>query len=57
MTTNLILFYTLFFMSAVAALVCVGCVAICFKVYSEIMKEHTIRKRYEMQGKEGGEMR
>lgn len=49
MINLLYLIYTLFFMSAIAALLCIGCVAICFKVYSEIMKEHTIRKRYENQ--------
>jgi len=35
-------------------LICVGvgvCIGLCLKIYTEIMKEHTIRKRYETQGK------
>ncbi|MBV6342782.1 hypothetical protein [Candidatus Magnetobacterium casense] len=27
----------------------IGLVAICLKIYTEIMKEHTIRRRYEAQ--------
>jgi len=32
-------------------LICLGCVGLCLKIYTEIMKEHTIRKRYESQNK------
>ena len=41
-------FVILTVVSFFGSLICVG---LCLKIYTEIMKEHTIRKRYESQSK------
>lgn len=42
--------FILVFLATVCLFGSMVCVALCLKIYTEMMKEHTIRRRYESQG-------
>jgi len=46
--------FLVFIIILLTLMLCLGCVGLCIKIYTEITKEFTIRRRYENQGKGGG---